>query len=55
MLAHYTKIATNVKKRMDLGTSEIIGTTIDSRKTSLLTYNKLKLHTYKKIKKIKED
>ena len=51
MLASYAEIAANAKRTIDLEKGEIIDTTIDSHKTSLLTYNKLKLLTYKKTKK----
>ena len=50
-MTSYTKLVANAKRTIDLEKGEIIDTTIDSRKTSLLTYNKLKLLTYKKLKK----
>jgi len=51
MLTSYAKIAANAKRTIDLEKGEIIDATIDSYKTSLLTYNILKLLTYKKLKK----
>ena len=55
MLASYAKIAANAKRTIDLGSNEIIDTTIVKNEVEKKVNEKPKLITYKKTKKIKEN